>query len=148
VRSTTTWTSNGRRRPSARCCDATTDEELAAKLDDLEENDLDDNDLDGGEPNDQARFDVVDVRAAARFELQRDGETVGFAVYREQEGSLVVSHVETLVAHRNQGYGDRLMQGIVAIVRHRELTIVPRCWFAAGFLRDHPEHHDVLHERR
>jgi predicted GNAT family acetyltransferase len=91
-------------------------------------------------------FVVVDAALGggpSRFELHRDGELVGWATYRREDGTVVIPHVETLVEYRGQGFADRLMAGIVGIVRGAGGTIMPLCSFAAGYLRDHPEHDDV-----
>lgn len=95
---------------------------------------------------DTERFVVVDAAldgGSSRFELHRDGELVGWARYRREDGIVVIPHVETLVEYRGQGFADRLMAGIVADVRRSGHTIMPLCSFAAAFLRDHPEHDDV-----
>lgn len=95
-------------------------------------------------------FVVVDAAAAggpSRFELRRgseSGELVGWAAYRREDGAVVIPHVETLVQYRGQGFADRLMAGIVATVRRSGGTIMPLCSFAAGHLRDHPEHADLV----
>ncbi len=57
---------------------------------------------------------------------------------------MVVPHVETVVEHRGQGMADRLMEGVVDLVRRDGMTILPLCSWAAGYLRAHPEHHDVV----
>ena len=95
---------------------------------------------------DTERFVVVDAvldGGSSRFELHRDGELVGWATYRREDDTVVIPHVETLVEYRGQGFADRLMAGIVGNVRGSGRTIMPLCSFAAGYLRDHPEHDDV-----
>lgn len=89
-------------------------------------------------------FDVVENTEEGRFELQRDGELVGFASYRQQGDAVIVPHVETFPQHRGQGFAARLMEGLLAILRSSGRTITPLCPFAAGHVRDHPEHHDLL----
>ena len=89
-------------------------------------------------------FTVVDAADRGRFELLRDGELVGFASYREQGQVFVVPHVETLAEHRGQGFANRLMDGIVGLLRDGGRTIVPICPFAADYFRSHPEHGDLV----
>lgn len=92
-------------------------------------------------------FVVVDAGAdggPSRFELHRDGALVGWASYRREGRSIVIPHVETLVQHRGQGFADRLMAGIVDIARRSDDRLAPLCSFAAGYLRDHPEHEDLV----
>ncbi len=90
-------------------------------------------------------FEVTDATDSDRFELRRAGELMGYATYRRRADAVVVPHVETLVQYRGQGYASRLMAGIVEILRREGQTIVPRCSFAAAYLRDHPDDADVLH---
>ena len=92
-------------------------------------------------------FTVTEHADIGRFVLERDGEMVGYASFREQGAAVVVPHVETLHAHRGQGYADRLMDGIVDRLRATSRTIVPMCPFAASYLRDRPEHADLLQHR-
>ena len=89
-------------------------------------------------------FEVLDNPDAGRFELHGDGELVGYAVYDERAGVLVVPHVETIARYRGNGYGARLMEGMLGIIRSDKRRITPLCSFAAGHIDDHPEHHDLL----
>jgi len=70
---------------------------------------------------------VVDNPEAKRFEM-----------------TLVVPHVETVHVHRGNGNAARLMDGLLDILRSEGRTIVPLCGFAAGHIRDNPQHHDLL----
>lgn len=92
-------------------------------------------------------FTVTEDADIGRFVLARDGEMVGYASFREQGAAVVVPHVETLHEYRGQGYADRLMEGIIERLRASGRTIVPLCPFAATYLRDHPEHGDLLQQR-
>lgn len=88
--------------------------------------------------------DAMDDGGSPRFELVVDGRAVSSAAYRLQGGAVVISHVQTAVASRGNGYADRLMAGIVEHVRERGRTIVPLCWFADAYLRARPECSDLL----
>ena len=92
-------------------------------------------------------FTVTEDADLGRFVLERDGEMVGYASFREQGTAVVVPHVETLQQHRGQGYAERLMDGIVERLRATGRTVVPLCPFAAAYMRDHPEHGDLLQQR-
>ncbi len=109
------------------------DEALAAKVASLAGSD---------EPG--FRFTVTDEPDRGRFELHRDDELVGFASYQDHDGAVVIPHVETLAKHRGQGYGARLMDGLLDIVRADGRRVVPLCPFAAGHIRDDERHHDLL----
>lgn len=89
---------------------------------------------------------VIDNVEASRFELRdtSTGDIISFADYQDREGTLVVPHVETAMQHRGQGNADRLMAGVVANLRETSRTITPLCPFAAEYLRDRPETHDLL----
>ncbi|MGI9596147.1 MAG: GNAT family N-acetyltransferase [Acidimicrobiales bacterium] len=113
------------------------DAELAAKVASLADPVVE------SEPSEQV-FTVVDDGADGRFVLRRDGETVGFAVYRRQDDAVVIPHVETLVQHRGQGYGARLMDGLLDIVRADGHRVVPLCPFAAAHIADNDRFQDLL----
>lgn len=89
-------------------------------------------------------FTVHEQSETQRFELRRHGEVVGYATFREQGDAVVVPHVETPLEHRGQGYAGKLMDGIVEHLRSTGRTIVPHCSFAASYMRDHPEHDDLV----
>lgn len=91
-----------------------------------------------------AVFEVLEVPEVGRFELHRDGELVGYAVYEDRDGVVVVPHVETVARYRGNGFGARLMEGLLTIIRADQRRITPLCSFAAGHINDHPEHHDLL----
>ncbi|MEZ5229877.1 MAG: GNAT family N-acetyltransferase [Acidimicrobiales bacterium] len=91
------------------------------------------------EPN----FVVTDHPEANRFEMHRDGELVGFADYRVRGNTLAVPHVETLRPHRGQGYGARLMDGLLEIIRADGRRIDPICPFAAGHIAADPSLHEL-----
>jgi predicted GNAT family acetyltransferase len=88
-------------------------------------------------------FEVVDVTEASRFELRRDGTTVGLADYRRQGDRVLIPHVETFPEHRGQGYAARLMDGALHQIRAAGEKVVPLCPFAASHIRDNPEHQDL-----
>jgi len=87
---------------------------------------------------------VVENAHLGRFELLRNGEVVSFASYRERGTSVLVPHVETAPEHRGNGYAAELMEGLLAILRAEDRTIVPLCPFAARHIRDNEQHHDLL----
>jgi len=92
-------------------------------------------------------FEVLEDAEAGRFDLRRDGTVVSFATYHQQGATVIVPHVETIAEHRGQGYAARLMDGLVDLLRSSNRTITPLCPFAAGHIRDNPEHHDLLASR-
>ena len=89
-------------------------------------------------------FAVTEDVDGGRFLLHRRGDVVGFAEYHQQDDTVVIPHVETLIQHRGQGYGARLMDGLLDIVRADGRRVVPLCGFAAGHIRDNPKFGDLL----
>ncbi len=87
--------------------------------------------------------DFRDNAAESRFELAESGH-LAFADYRRQENLLVIDHVEAAVPLRGTGSAGRLMEEVVKVARAEERRIVPRCGYAAGWLRRHKEHAEIL----
>lgn len=79
-----------------------------------------------------------------RYELVVDGRIVSVADYVLDGTTLTVTHVETDPAMRGQGMADRLMRGMLDDLRANERTIRPLCPFAADFVRQHPDDHELL----
>ncbi len=86
---------------------------------------------------------VTDNATESRYELRIDGELVSVADYRLAGSVLTVPHVETFRSHRGQGLAAMLMDGIVDDVRARSFTIRPSCPYAADYLRERPDTHDL-----
>ncbi|MDW3218806.1 MAG: GNAT family N-acetyltransferase [Acidimicrobiales bacterium] len=79
-----------------------------------------------------------------RYELIVDDRIVSIADYSLDGTNVVVPHVETDPAMRGQGMADRLMRGMLDDLRAGGRTITPLCPFAAAFVRNHPDDHDLL----
>jgi len=80
----------------------------------------------------------------ARYEILVDGEVVGVADYRLDGATLVFPHTEIDPSMRNRGLGGELVRAALDDVRGRGATVVPRCWFVAQFIDEHPEYADLL----
>lgn len=89
---------------------------------------------------------VTDNPARSRYEMDVDGQTV-FANYRREGERLIVTHVEAPVALRGTGAAGRFMAGLMEQVRAEGLKVVPLCGYAAGWIRAHEQHHDLLAAR-
>lgn len=74
-----------------------------------------------------------------RYELVRDGTVVGHATYALKGDEITIPYVETNLDLRGQGLGSKLMEGVIADVVDRNLTVVPVCPFAAAYLHDNPD---------
>ena len=90
---------------------------------------------------------VTDNLQRHRFELDLDGQIV-FADYRPEGSRVILPHVEAPPALLGTGASARLMEGMLALLRERGERIMPLCSYAAGYLRRHPEHHDLVADVR
>lgn len=86
---------------------------------------------------------VRDNASLSRYELEVDGQVV-FANYRRREGALVITHVEAPVPLRGTGASDRLMRGLMEIMRAENTKVVPLCGYAAAWIRRHKAYADLL----
>ncbi|MCP3734115.1 N-acetyltransferase [Sphingomonas sp. RP10(2022)] len=86
--------------------------------------------------------DVIDNRAAARFELTEQGDTA-IAAYTREGDTIVFTHTEVPPALEGHGVGSRLIAGALAQVRAAGLKVVPVCAFVAAYLRRHPDAADL-----
>ena len=87
---------------------------------------------------------VVDDPASSRFTLHLDGEIVGLADYSLDDTVVTIPHVETVPAHRGQGFAAVLMDGVVESIRSNDRTIRPICPYAADYIRDRPDTHNLV----
>ena len=86
---------------------------------------------------------IVDNIEQRRFELTENGLTA-FADYRREPGRLLIPHVEAPVPMRGTGAAGRLMTGILELVRAEGLKVVPRCPYAAAFIKRNPQYQDLV----
>jgi predicted GNAT family acetyltransferase len=86
---------------------------------------------------------VIDNPSERQYELWLGDERVGLATYAQTDGVVTVPHVETDPAHKGQGYAALLMDGVVDDLRARPLKIRPLCPYAASYMRDRPDTHDL-----
>jgi len=86
----------------------------------------------------------VDNTDRSRFELQLDGTVVSVADYVRRGDVVTIPHVETAPADRGNGHAAALMAALLDRLRADGLRIRPLCPFAATYLREHPDHGDLL----
>jgi len=82
--------------------------------------------------------DVIDNKAASRFELETDG-LLSIAEYRIADGAIYFTHTEVPPQLGGRGVGGKLIHAALADARARGLKIVPRCSFVAAYIAKHPE---------
>ncbi len=51
---------------------------------------------------------------------------------------MTIPHVETVPAHRGNGYAEALMDGVVESLREQGRTIRPLCSYAASYMHERP----------
>jgi predicted GNAT family acetyltransferase len=88
--------------------------------------------------------EVRKVPERSRYELLVDGELLGIADYREHDGVVVLPHTVIDAAHRGQGLGDVLVEGVLADIRAEGAKVVPACWFVADYVERHVEAADLV----
>lgn len=86
---------------------------------------------------------IRDNKQAGRYEFDVEGG-VAFADYRLSPGVVTVTHTEVPRALRGRGIGAKLSAAVLDHIRTQGLKVAPRCGYFAGFIRDHPEFHDLL----
>ena len=86
---------------------------------------------------------VRDNPVLHRFELQTE---LGLAVaeYRWDDGKLAIYHTEVPRALRGRGIGEILVRGMFEHVRHRNLKVIPLCWFVREVVNSYPEYRELL----
>jgi predicted GNAT family acetyltransferase len=87
---------------------------------------------------------VRDNPEAMRFEAVVDGR-LAIAEYRLPAGAILFSHTEVPEQLEGRGVGRALVLAGLAAARERGLKVIPLCTFFAGYMKRHPETHDLLH---
>lgn len=88
--------------------------------------------------------DVQVRRDGARYVATLDGEDVGVAYAREEDGRVVFTHTEVDDAVEGRGVGSALVRWALDDVRSRDLRVVARCPFVAAYVRRHEEYADLV----
>ncbi len=87
---------------------------------------------------------VRDAAERSRWEIERDGEVVGFADYRIAGDVVAMPHVEVRPDLRGGSIGSELVRGAIDDVRARGLRVRPLCPFVVAYVRRHPEYRDLV----
>jgi predicted GNAT family acetyltransferase len=78
-----------------------------------------------------------------RYELVLDDQVVGIADYVVEGDRVVMPHTVIDASMRGRGLGAVLVQGALDDIRAAGRTVVPRCWYVADFLAEHPDYADL-----
>ena len=88
---------------------------------------------------------VVDLPERNRFVLERDGATIGKALYRREPGVITFTHTEVDPAIQERGLGSLLAKAALDAVAAEEGTrVVAQCPFIAAYIERHPEYQQLL----
>ena len=92
----------------------------------------------------QVEHDAV----AHRFQARVSSGTAVLSYAPAGPGLLELYSTQVPGADRGQGVGGRLVQAAVAHAREQGMQIIPTCWYVAQWLREHPEHADLIAANR
>lgn len=88
---------------------------------------------------------VVNNAEAGRFEV-RVGNDVAFAEYRKLANGILFPHTEVPQAFEGKGVGSKIVRAALDWARAEGQKVMPTCPFVAGYIKKHPEYHDLVHE--
>jgi predicted GNAT family acetyltransferase len=88
-------------------------------------------------------LDVVMNDKTHRFEVTLGGETA-FAEYTLLSHALVLPHTVVPDAFAGKGVGSLLARTALTYAREHGLKVKPICPFMAGYIKKHPEWHDIV----
>jgi predicted GNAT family acetyltransferase len=92
---------------------------------------------------------VADNPAEHRYEARVDGTLAGVAQYSLGEKEIVFTHTEVDDSFEGRGVGSSLARSALDDVRRRGgLAVVPQCEFIKGWIDQHPDYQDLVHEQR
>jgi hypothetical protein len=86
---------------------------------------------------------VTDNAAAARFEIDVDGEVAGYAEYRRREGVVTFTHTVVDPAYEGRGVGSALVRGALDAVRAEGARVLAQCPFVRAWIERHPDYADL-----
>ena len=90
---------------------------------------------------------LVDDSAARRYRLLAGEREIGFVDYDSIGATtLLVKHAEVAPAHEGEGYGAKLVGGMLDDVRARGMNVIPICPYTMAVIRRRREYLDVVRE--
>jgi predicted GNAT family acetyltransferase len=81
---------------------------------------------------------------AHRFTASLASGTAVLAYTSARPGVLELYSTYVPAADRGKGVAGRLVEAALAYARNEGLRIIPSCWYVAQWIRQHPEHADLL----
>jgi predicted GNAT family acetyltransferase len=88
-------------------------------------------------------MEVVDNPEQQRYEVRRDGQTLGFAAYQKANHLIVFTHTEIEPHLEGQGIGSRLVQGALDDVRSQGVPVLALCPFVQQWMARHRDYRDL-----
>lgn len=88
-------------------------------------------------------IDVVMNETTHRFEATL-GEEAAFAEYHLEPGAIRLPHTVVPPAFEGRGVGSGLARAALGYARDHGLMVRPVCPFIAGYIKKHPETHDLV----
>lgn len=83
--------------------------------------------------------------SSRRFQIMA-GEETAYIDYAWQKDILVLLYVYVPMSFRGLGYSTLLIEYAMQYAREKNVKIKVYCSYINGYLRRHPEHHDLLSE--
>lgn len=90
-------------------------------------------------------LNVVMNEAERQFQVKLGDETA-FAEYRLVDHGIILPHTVVPESFEGKGVGSALAKAALGYAREHDLKVIPTCPFMAGYIRKHPEWHDVVHD--
>jgi Predicted acetyltransferase len=92
-----------------------------------------------------ASVNVVMNEAERQFQV-KIGDEIAFAEYRLVDHGIILPHTVVPESFEGKGVGSALAKAALGYAREHGLQVIPLCPFMAGYIRKHPEWHDIVHE--
>ena len=83
-------------------------------------------------------------RARGTFDLEREGNRMGFLSYSVDEEMMVIDYVQVDPSLRGKGMGEQLVRAAVEWAREHKRKVTPICSYARAVMRRTKAFHDVL----
>ena len=87
---------------------------------------------------------VVRNDEAMRYEAYQGEELAGVLNFERTDGGLDLQHTVVEPAFRGKGVGEHLAVTALESARDRGERVIPSCTYVAGYIREHPEHADLV----